>query len=119
MTSPSWTFDNVPQPRSTSEVMKDHRARVALEEQEKAERRRMQCAELRLDVSSPETRIRAWEKLYELRLPTDENHPVLDVIALSTHLTLEQVREEQHARAARRLFGFSSAASLDRGNTKP
>ena len=56
-------------------------------------------------MNSPEMRIRAWEKLYELRLPVDANHPVLDVIAMSTHLTLDQVRDEQRARAERKRTG--------------
>jgi hypothetical protein len=32
-------------------------------------------------------------------------HPVLDVIAVATRLTLEQVQEEQRLRAARRSQG--------------
>jgi hypothetical protein len=34
-------------------------------------------------------------------MPSDPAHPVLDVIAVSTRLTLEEVREEQRTRAAR------------------
>jgi hypothetical protein len=34
-------------------------------------------------------------------MPSDPAHPILDVIAVSTRLTLEEVREEQRARAAR------------------
>jgi hypothetical protein len=37
-----------------------------------------------------------------LRLPDDPMHPVLDVIAIDTRLTLAQVREEQRARVLRR-----------------
>jgi hypothetical protein len=99
-----WSFDNGGSPpRSESEITRDYRAQAARAEEEKAEERRLRSAELRSDVNSPERRIRAWEKLYGLRLPEDANHPVLDVIALSTHLTLDQVREEQRARAASRI----------------
>jgi hypothetical protein len=96
-----WTFDSGPRPRPEGEIARDYREQAARAEEEKAELRRLKSAELHSDVNSPEMRIRAWEKLYELRLPVDANHPVLDVIAHSTHLTLDQVRDEQRARAAR------------------
>lgn len=103
MTSMSWLFENGTAPRpSASEIIKDHRARIALEDRDKADRRRLQLAEQRSDQNSPEMRIRAWEKVHALRLPTDANHPILDVIAVATRLTLEQVKEEQRARAAER-----------------
>ena len=63
---------------------------------------RLELAEQRSEVNPPEVRIRAWEKVHGLRLPADAAHPILDVIAVSTRLTLEQVQEEQRARAARR-----------------
>jgi hypothetical protein len=99
----SWLFENGTAPRPTaSEIVRDHRARIALEEREKAERRRLELAEQQSNLNSPEMRIRAWEKVHELRLPTDATHPILDVIAVATRLTLAQVQEEQRARAARR-----------------
>jgi hypothetical protein len=99
MTSTSWLFENGTAPRPTAgDIIKDHRARIQAEEREKADRRRLELAEQRSDVNSPEMRIRAWEKVHGLRLPTDANHPILDVIAVATRLTLEQVREEQRAR---------------------
>lgn len=75
--------------------------RLALQAQEREERRRQDLAEQRSDANSPEVRIRTWEKLHALRLPSDPSHPILDVIAVSTRLTLEQVRQEQSERAAR------------------
>src|SRR5262245_21426648 len=101
MSSRSWLFENGTVPRPTAnEIVRDHRARIQLEEHEKAERRRLELAEQRSDVNSPEKRIRAWEKVHALRLPTDANHPMLDVIAVATRLTLEQVREEQRTRGS-------------------
>ncbi|HEU4624339.1 MAG TPA: hypothetical protein VFS52_06225 [Steroidobacteraceae bacterium] len=101
MTPTSWFFENGTTPRPTAnDPIRDHRARIQMEEREKAERRRLELAEQRSDVNSPEVRIRAWEKVHGLRLPTDANHPILDVIAVATRLTLEQVREEQRARSA-------------------
>jgi len=46
-----------------------------------------------------------WEKVHQLRLPSNPTHPILDVIAVSTRLTLAEVREEQRARAANRACG--------------
>jgi hypothetical protein len=39
--------------------------------------------------------------VHHLRLPSDPKHPVLDVIAIATQLTLDDVLEEQRARSAR------------------
>jgi hypothetical protein len=75
--------------------------RFAQEEHEREERRRRELAEQRSDANTPDVRIRAWERLHGLRMPSDPAHPVLDVIAVSTRLTLAQVREAQAARAAR------------------
>jgi hypothetical protein len=75
--------------------------RLALEELERAEKRRQELAEQRSEFNTPEVRIRTWERIHQLRMPSDPAHPILDVIAVSTRLTLEEVREEQRARAAR------------------
>jgi len=76
--------------------------RLAHEEFERAEKRRLELAEQRSDLNPPDIRIRTWERIHELRMPSDPAHPILDVIALGTGLTLEQVREEQRTRATRR-----------------
>jgi hypothetical protein len=76
--------------------------RLTAEEYERSEKRRQELAEQRSDLNSPETRIRTWERIHQLRMPSDPAHPILDVIAVSTRLTLEEVREEQRTRAARR-----------------
>ena len=75
--------------------------RSAHEEHLREERKRRELAEQRSDANAPDVRIRAWEKLHGLRLPSDPAHPVLDVIAVSTRLSLAQVQEEQCARAGR------------------
>jgi hypothetical protein len=101
VSSPSWVFANdTDRHRSAGELMKDHRARLALEEEERAERRRLQLEEQRSDLNSARVRIRAWEKAHGLRLPAGPSHPILDVIAVGTRLTLAEVREEQQARLA-------------------
>ena len=76
--------------------------RLAREEYERSEKRRQELAQQRSELNPPEVRIRTWERIHQLRMPSDPAHPILDVIAISTRLTLEEVREEQRARAARR-----------------
>jgi len=89
-------------PRPATELIRTHAERLALEEHERAQQRRLELAEQRSDLNPPDVRIRAWEKVHALRLPGDPRHPVLAVIAMGTGLTLAQVREEQRARAAQR-----------------
>jgi hypothetical protein len=75
--------------------------RLAHEEFERAEKRRQELAEQRSELNSPDVRIRTWEKVHQLRLPSDPAHPILDLVAIDTRLTLAKVREEQQARADR------------------
>jgi len=84
----------------TGDFAKTAAERLVKEEHERAEKRRQELAEQRSELNPPDVRIRTWEKLHQLRLPSDPAHPILDVIAISTRLTLEQVREEQRTRAA-------------------
>jgi hypothetical protein len=75
--------------------------RLAREEKERSEKRRQELVEQRSELNPPETRIRAWERIHQLRMPSDPGHPILDVIAVSTRLTLEEVQQAQRTRAAR------------------
>jgi len=75
--------------------------RLAQEEHERAERRQRELAEQCSALNPPDVRIRTWEQVHQLRLPADPTHPILDVIATGTRLTLADVREEQRMRAAR------------------
>jgi hypothetical protein len=105
MNSMSWLLANETsssRPAAT-ELIQTHRARLALEEDERAQQRRVELAEQRSDRNPPDVRIRIWEKLHGLRLPKDAAHPILEGIAISTRLTLDEVREEQRARLAPRL----------------
>jgi len=103
MNSTSWLFANNTEPRpSATELIQTHRARLALEKDERLQQRRLELAEQRSDRNPPNVRIRIWEKLHGLRLPSDSSHPILDVIAIGTRLTLAEVREEQRARQAPR-----------------
>lgn len=86
--------------RSDDGVLRDFRQRLADEQLERAEKKRIQLADQRSDFNDPKERIRAWERAHGLRLPTNPAHPVLAVVAAATSLTLEQVLEEQRQRAA-------------------
>jgi hypothetical protein len=81
--------------------LKSHAEQLAEEELEREKRRSLQLEEQRSDANPPEQRIRAWERAHGLRMPLDPGHAVLDVIALNTRLTLEQVRDEQRLRVKR------------------
>jgi hypothetical protein len=85
------------------EVLADHRERLALEEEERSRKRTSQFEELRSDVNSVPARIRAWEKMYGLRLPSDPTHPILRVIASTTGISLSCLRQEQQARQAKQM----------------
>jgi hypothetical protein len=84
------------------DLLSDYRQRRALEESERAEQKRMDSAEQYSALNSADLRIRAWEKVHQLRMPSDPLHPALAAIATATQLTLEDVQNEQRLRSARR-----------------
>lgn len=88
-------------PPNVHDLVKTNAERLAHEQHEREERRRLELAEQRSDLNPPEVRIRTWERIHGLRLPTDPDHPIVDVIAVSTRLTIEEVQREQQLRAAR------------------
>lgn len=85
-------------PMNPGELASDYRVRLAEERAEADERRRIELLDLASAANSPGTRIRAWERTHGLTLPRDAAHPVLNSVAAATHLTLDQVREEQQRR---------------------
>jgi hypothetical protein len=95
-------FDMVPQQNATLGEQADVFARRhVIAARERAEQKERDRAEACADWNAPAQRIRAWEKLCGLRLPSDPEHPVLMVVAASTRLTLAQVREHQRERRTR------------------
>lgn len=91
-----------PPSASAVDIIRDHRARVAIEADARMEKRRAEQEEQRASSSTPEARIRAWEKVHGLRLPLDADHPIVTVVAIETHLTVHEVQQEQHTRKAAR-----------------
>lgn len=80
----------------------DHRTRLTIEKEERAEQTRHDLEQQSSDLNSPQVRVRAWEKAHGLRLPADPTHPILYVVARATRLTLAEVLAEQRARAGGR-----------------
>lgn len=82
-------------------TLQKHAEELTAERFEKAEKRKLAVAELKSELYSPAERIRAWEKLHDLRLPLGSDHLVLAFVARSTGLTLAQIRDEQKIRSER------------------
>jgi hypothetical protein len=85
------------------ELLADHRERLAIEAEERARKRASQLEELRSEINAVPVRIRAWEKMHGLSLPSDPAHPILRVISSSTGISLACLREEQQARRAKQV----------------
>ena len=101
MTSSSWPLaSETPLPVSEGELIRTHRAKLAVEQEKRQQQREIELAEQHAVVNPPATRIRAWEKVHGLRLPLDPDHPVVDLVASNTRLTRAQVHDEQLARRA-------------------
>ena len=94
---PTYSYRHI----GATESLTDHRERLAVEEEERVNERARQLEELRSELNSAATRIRAWEKMHGLRLPISPTHPVLAVIAGATGVPLPALRQEQQARRAK------------------
>jgi hypothetical protein len=93
--------DQEPAVASSGNWMTDHRARIALEESERRERKQQELLEQTCERNTPAERIRIWERRHGLSLPRDTNHPLLALVASQTDVALERVREEQQRRLGR------------------
>ena len=89
-------------PKHAADLIVDTRRRIAIEQAEASERRQGELAEQTAMRNTPEMRIRVWERLHGLDLPARAGHPLLEVVAKDTELSLEQVQEEQRQRTAAR-----------------
>jgi len=77
----------------------DHRARIERAQLEAAERREQSLIDQRSTANSLDTRVRAWERLHQVRLPKDPAHSVLLLVAKQTGMTLNDVQDVQRQRA--------------------
>ncbi|HEV7607236.1 MAG TPA: hypothetical protein VGO61_07855 [Steroidobacteraceae bacterium] len=85
-------------PMIPGELISEYRTRLALEQAQADDRRRVEMSELTATANTPGARIRAWERTHGLSLPRAATHPVLNSVAAATRLTLEQVHAEQRRR---------------------
>jgi len=90
------------------EPLAEHRERLAFEEEERVRKRTNQYEELRSEVNSAPARIRAWEKMHGLCLPSDPAHPILRVVASTTGISLSCLMEEQQARRVKQMTAPST-----------
>ena len=87
--------------RGSGDMLVDFRRQLELDREARVERRRVDIAEQTSEPNTAGARIRAWEKVHALRMPSKLGHPILDLIATATQLSLADVQEEQRLRAAR------------------
>ena len=100
MSSNPWRLSShLPAATDYADPTTAYAARIAREQIEEAERAQRERIEQSCELNTPAIRIRAWERLHRLTLPRGAAHSVLNVVAAATHLTLEQVREEQRRRS--------------------
>jgi hypothetical protein len=85
-----------PAPGSAAE----HRLRVQRAAEERAAVRSGELAAQASPMNDVEERIRIWERLHALRLPSGADHVLVKVIAAQTRSTVGQVHKEQQRRAA-------------------
>jgi hypothetical protein len=76
------------------------RAQIEREQQERAAERQQLLSLQSSPHSTPEERVRLWERLHGLTLPRAPTHPLLHVIAKATELSIGQMHELQQRRAA-------------------
>jgi len=86
---------------TTAESAVENRARLA-QEQELAQQRRSEALAAQTSIANtPAERILIWEQLHGLPLPSNPDHKLLNVIAISTDLQIEQIHEVQKLRITR------------------
>jgi len=77
----------------------DHRTRLENARLDAEERRRLAMVEQCSPGNTHEARVRAWERLHQVRLPRSSGHAVLAIVARQTGLALAEVHAVQQQRA--------------------
>jgi hypothetical protein len=77
----------------------EYRLKVQQQERERAALRASELATQMSPVRAAEERIRIWERLHGLRLPSTSAHALVRVVAMQTHLTVGEVQAEQRRRS--------------------
>jgi hypothetical protein len=82
------------------EPILDHRARAERARLEADQQRQRALTDQRDPANAPETRVRIWERLHQVRLPKSPEHAILATVARETGLALSTVLDVQRERAA-------------------
>jgi hypothetical protein len=77
----------------------DFREAVKKEQESRRQQREVTLAAQASPGATAYERIRVWEQLHALRLPSAPNHSLVQVIADQTRLTITQIHQEQERRA--------------------
>jgi hypothetical protein len=96
------TYASRSSPRPASEIAAERREQIAADLAAIQERKDRDLIQQTAMETSPETRVALWERRHGLALPRSPQHPLLQFVADSTGLGLDQVIEEQKRRARRR-----------------
>jgi len=78
----------------------EYRRKVQQQDRDRAALRASELATQMSPVRTAEERIRIWERLHELHLPSTSAHALVRVVAMQTHLTVGDVQAEQRRRSA-------------------
>lgn len=79
----------------------ERRAAVQVERERKAAERKHEIEQLASYVRTPAERIEAWERIFQLKLPRSMEHPLIEVIAAGTGLTVDEIDSELRRRRTR------------------
>jgi hypothetical protein len=88
--------------KPASELAEERREQIAQERAALQADKDRRYAQQRAMDAPPERRITLWEARHGLALPRSADHPLMQFIAESTDLTVEQVQAEQRRRAQMR-----------------
>jgi hypothetical protein len=77
----------------------EHRLKVQQQDRERAALRASELASQMSPVRAAEERIRIWERLHGLRLPSASAHALVRVVAAQTQLSVGEVQAEQRRRS--------------------
>ena len=78
----------------------EYRLKVQQQDRERAALRASELASQVSPVRAAEERIRIWERLHGLRLPSTSAHALVRVVATQTRLSVGEVQAEQRRRSA-------------------
>lgn len=83
-------------------TVEERRAAYELQERERESERRQKLDSQVSALRSPYERICIWEELHRVHLPLQLGHPLVDVIANQTELSVQQIEVEQRRRTVLR-----------------